>query len=278
MGLGGAERPLITGEVDSVQIDWGRRVMHVEGRDLAARLIEARTQESFQNRTGSEIAEILAGRHGLKASVTSTTTPVGRYYQLERDRVTLNQYSRATTEWDLLTWLARQEGFDLYVAGTTLHFEQPSAALPAVFTPADLIDLRMERAVALAGDMEVTVKSWHSRRQSAFTQTARVGDSGSAGRSQRYVVVRPNLTADEALSLAHRLLADIARHQSLISLIMPGEFDLTARSRIALNGTGTAFDRTYAVSDIERSLSAERGFIQTVRGRDLPAQSAGGKS
>mgnify|MGYP006982852448 CR=1 FL=1 len=48
---------LIQAGVDRVRIDPLQRSMLLEGRDLTSRLIEARTQESFVNRTASEIAD-----------------------------------------------------------------------------------------------------------------------------------------------------------------------------------------------------------------------------
>ncbi len=84
---------------------------------------------------------LLAGRHGLGAEVQPTKTPVGRYWQLEHDRITLDQFSRATTEWDLLVGLAEREGFDVWVGRGTLYFQppattvQPGAALRPVATP-----------------------------------------------------------------------------------------------------------------------------------------------
>ena len=118
---------LVQGVVDSVSIDPTLGLVRLDGRDLTSALIEARTQETFANRTSSEIASLLAQRHNLTPQVTSTTTPVGRYYQIEHDRITLNQFSRTTTEWDLLVYLARQEGFDVFVQGQTLCF-QPDGA------------------------------------------------------------------------------------------------------------------------------------------------------
>ena len=115
-------KSLVQGAVDHVDLDMGQRLVRVEGRDLTAALIETRTQETFANQTSSEIASTLAKRHNLDAQVAPTSTPVGRYYQSEHDRITLNQFSRATTEWDLLTFLAQQEGFDVFVSGRTLFF------------------------------------------------------------------------------------------------------------------------------------------------------------
>jgi len=277
----GSWQSLIVGAVDLVDIDPVNRVATIEGRDLTALLIEARTQETFSNHTSSEIATILAGRHGLTANVTATTAPVGRYYQLEHDRTTLDQFSRATTEWDLLVFLAQQEGFDVFVSGTTLYFQPPTTAtIPALtlvpfgtaLAPANVTALTMERSLTLARDIEVTVKSWNSRQQNAFTQTARSSQappsrSGSLT-PQQYVFVRPNLTTGEALQLAQTKLAELTRHELIITATMPGELALTPRDIVALAGTGTAFDQIYHVDEIERRLSTDEGFVQQVRAKN----------
>jgi phage protein D len=273
---------IVQGTVDVVEIDQLRAAATLEGRDLTALFIESRTQETFANRTASEIARLLAGRHGLTPQVTPTTTPVGRYYQDEHDRITLDQFSRATTEWDLLVFLAQQEGFDVFVSGSTLFFQPPSSTADAVqLTPDTLVELRLERSLIFSRDIEVTVKSWNSRQQSAFTQTARSskptgGSAGglAAGPVQRYVFVRPNLTLDQALQLAQRKLAELTRHERVFHATMPGELALSPRSLIALSGTGTAFDQTYFVDVVERSLSVESGFVQHLRCTNMQSGAA----
>ena len=47
---------LVQGAVDNVSIDPVLGFVNLDGRDFAASLIEARTQESFTNQTSSEIA------------------------------------------------------------------------------------------------------------------------------------------------------------------------------------------------------------------------------
>jgi phage protein D len=264
---------LVQGKVDCVVIDPITGSIHLDGRDLTAPLIETRTHETFANRTASEIASLLAQRHGLVPCVTPTNTPVGRYYQDEHDRVTLNQFSRTTTEWDLLVFLAYQEGFDAYVEGTNLHFDPAirGATPPVLVQPGDLTDLRLERSLTLARDIEVTVKSWNSRQSSAFIQKARgSGSRGtrSSGPPQNYVFVRPNLTPDEALKLAQRKLAELTRHERVIEMTMAGELVLTPRSMIMLGGTGSDFDQTYYVDVIERRLHAGGGFTQRIRAKN----------
>ena len=274
---------LVQGQVDTVTINPVTQMVRLDGRDLIASLIAAPTQETFANRTSSEIATILAGRHNLTAQAAPTATPVGYYYELEHDRITLNQFSRATTEWNLLVWLAQREGFDVWVQGTTLYFQPPQAATtPALvlwpvassFGAANVIELRMERSLMLAGDIEVKVKSWNSRQQNAFTQTASSSGGTGQGTPQSYVYVRPNLTDDAALQFAQSRLAELTQHERIITALMPGELSLTPRSMVALQGTGTAFDQIYHVDSIERHLRFDGGFVQRVRAKNASTTDA----
>ena len=276
LDAGASFTSLLTGRVDSVAIDPVVGEIRLSGRDLTGTMIETRTQETFTNRTSSEVATILASRHNLIPVVTATTSPVGRYYQNEHDRITLGQFSRATTEWDLLVFLAQQEGFDVFVAGTELHF-QPANPAPDLVQPIhanDLINLQLERSLTLARDIEVVVKSWNSRNQSAFTQTARAarqtgnGTKGHSGPPQRYVFVRPNLTQNDALKLAQQKLAELTRHERVLQATMPGDLTLSPRSMLTLSGTGTAFDQSYFIDTIERVLNFETGFTQHIRAKN----------
>ena len=286
LGLDGAFASLIRGTVDAIDIDPVRFTLQLTGRDYTAALIAAQTQESFQNQTSSQIATLLAGRHGLAATVTDTTTPVGRYYEIEHDSITMNQFARRTTEWDMMSFLARQEGFDLWVDGSTLYFQPPGTADSAALTPLDCTDLRLHRALTLAGDISVTVKSWNSRQQTGFVQTAKGTAGGRGGRGgrgagggggglrvppQNYVVVRPNLSPDQALQLAQQVLADVSRHERVVMLSMPGELGITPRTQLALSGTNTDFDQSYVIAEIERTISFERGFTQRLRASNTSA-------
>jgi phage protein D len=261
---------LVQGAVDGVSIDPTLGFVHLDGRDLTSSLIEARTQETFANRTSSEIATLLAGRHNLASCVTPTTTPVGRYYQSEHDRITLDQFSRATTEWDLLAFLARHEGFDVFVRGQALYFQPTAQAadLGVSVRPENVIDLKLERSLTLARDIEVVVKSWNSRQNNAFVQRARASCRGGSGRSsgasQSFVFVQPNLTPNDALKLAQRKLVELTRHERTIRISMPGELVLSPRNMITLEGTGTDFDQTYYIDVIERRMQHDGGLTERI--------------
>ena len=268
ISLGSTLVSILVGEADSISMDVINNTLDIEGRDLTRRLLDAKTQETFANQTASEIATTLAARNSLAAAITATTTLAGRYYSAEHDRITLGQFSRSTTEWDLLTFLAAREGFEVFVAAQTLYFQPRSQSAPAItLRPQDCLSLSLEHSLTLARDIQVTVKSWNTRHQAAFTQTAKASANGTraSGPPQKIVVVRPNLSTDEALQLAQRILADLSGHERLVHAEIPGELNLTPRSQVALTGTGTDFDQNYYIAELDRSFSFGQGFTQRLR-------------
>jgi len=270
VSLGGDYVNLLHGGVDSVEIDLLGDAVRLTGRDLSAGLIEARAQGTFANQTSSEVATTLAGRHGLSADVQATTTPVGRYWELEHDSLVLDGFARATTEWDLLVTLAQYEGFGIWVQGTTLHFGAvDTSAPPTVLQMAELSALHLERSLTLAQGIEVSVKSWHSRAAQCYMQTVSANQASGTGRAtQSYVYIAPNLTPDVALKLAQQRLAELTQHERVIVAEMPGELSLTPGQQILLQGTATAFDRIYSIDSVERRLDVTHGFTQQIRARN----------
>ncbi|HUB10997.1 MAG TPA: hypothetical protein VMB34_03495 [Acetobacteraceae bacterium] len=266
---------LLLGTADSISLDPITGDAHVRGRDFTAALIDTPTQETFANRTSSEIVTMLASRHSLTPVVAATTSLVGRFYESEHSTTTLNCSSRLTTEWDLLVYLAQQENFDLFIRGNSIYFQPvvPATQITQTIRPQDLIELRLERTLTLAREIQVTVKSWNTQQRSAFieqvngtlaTETASNSLFPSVA-PQRYIVVRPNLTADKALVLAGQRLSELTRHERLVEFLMPGELDLAARDFVMLTGTGTEFDQGYYITTIARTFSTRTGFLQQVR-------------
>jgi len=269
IGLAGQWASLITGNADTVSIDPIRGEVHTNGRDLAAMFVDTQIDESFENQTSSEIATLLASRRGLTAAVTPTQTLVGRYYQSGRTRTALTQHARATTQWDLLCWLAQLEGFDVWVAGQTLNFAPVPDAVPAVtVTPQDCISLRMHHALDIAAGITVVVKSWDAVSQTVVIQSSSSNPTSSLSTTR--TVVRPNLSSSDAQSLANQLLGQMSGHERSIAIEMPGDAVMFPRMAMQLAGTNTDFDGVYSICAVDRRISFQHGFTQTVEARSMP--------
>ncbi|CAH2606139.1 conserved protein of unknown function (plasmid) [Rhodovastum atsumiense] len=340
---------MIVGRTDGVSINWLTGEIDVHGRDLTSRLIDARVQESNPNLTYSQLAEKYAAEAGLTAEVTATTTLVGQRYDHQGTGTALSEFSRSTTKWDALVYLAQKEGHDIWVSGYTFHsrpHQEPDRQHPFLvrFIPGILtagapgsasrtapvftaLTLDTDRHHGLAKDVEVLVQS-HDPRTGRTYRAVRRGSAGSAsgGRSgrrrgstldpndplsiipraadsgeedplaiipgyqtgarrgrqsattappaaragvSRYTYMVPGLRSDdEAIRFAEAKLKELTEHERLISCRMPGDLVLAPRHMIQLEGTGSSFDQQYYVDKIERSVSPEGGFTQTVSAKN----------
>lgn len=282
---GGQSWPFVfVGVVDHLHLDMPHGVIEIEGRDLSSTMIETKIHETFANKKSSEIATIIAGRHGLTAQVTPTSTITGRYYQLEHDKLTTGNFHKQTTEWDLLTFLAQQEGYaPPFVIGRTLYFQpedtgnaQPmqivykprgSAAYPILNAASDM---RLERSLTLAKDIQVTAVTWNSKKKQPHTTVGKAQGARSPNSrkspTQNYVVYAPpNATPEQVDRLVEAKLKELSRHERIVNFTMPGELSLDQRSKLTLSGTGTSFDQEYFIDTVERRMDTEGGFMQHVR-------------
>lgn len=258
------------GVADEPSFEWDVLTIEITGRDLTADLIDHKTSEKYVNSTASQVATKLAQKYGLKPVVAATQTKVGRYYT--RDLVNLQD---DRTEWDLLTFLAREEGFAVYVKGRELHFEPKTAGKGEPYliryTPASAdgpptlngVRLTTSRALTVARDIEVTVTSHNSKKKLSFKAVSRRSKTqkgpGAAGSVQKYSYSIPGLTQDQAQKRADQIRDELAKHEMKLRLEGPADNLLWITDAILLEGTGTAFDQTYFPQSIIRRLKAGDG-------------------
>jgi len=279
---------LILGNVDQVDVDLARGTIEASGRDRTADFIDAKTSNYYPTQTSSEIAALLAANHGLQTQITDTTTQVGDYYKTDSKVKTTGDGVRETTEWNLLTYLAQFEGFDVFVQGNTLHFEPTASdsAQPYNVTvqqgQAGLLinaeDLHLSRNLTLAKDVIVTVISFNQKKGAVFKSTAKAqkADRSQAqgGQGQAYLFRFPNMDQQQVTAKAQQLVRQITLQERLINFTSPADLALTARARISLSGTGSGWDQSYFVDEIERKLSFDPpAFSMSVRGKNHSPQS-----
>jgi phage protein D len=258
LALGGAGLvTMLIGQIDNIRIDLLENTATLSGRDLSAQLIDSEIAETFANQTSSQIAMTIAARRGLSPNVTATQVQVGQYYELDHARNALGAGARATTEWNLLTWLALTENFALSVSGSVLNFGPPAVPVPVFYRVQDFISLSLDTATTLP--TMATVKSWNSRNKTV--NAAAAGTGGGLATT----VIRPNLTAAQAATMAVNHLTILGQHAMILTGTMPGDLVLTPTSQILLSGTESVLDRAYAVEAVTRSLDARTGFTQSVR-------------
>ncbi|UZO91774.1 Hypothetical protein RMP42_05985 [Roseomonas mucosa] len=287
VGDGDATQQLISGRADDVELDYPRREIRLSGRDYTADLLEAVTTEKWPNRTASEIVKDIAGRHNLTPVVTATSTRSGTYYT--RDHVRLTDES---TEWNLVTYLAEQEGFVVYLSGKELHFESPPLDADATrwvlkYEPPTLArpyaranggGLILRRNLTVARNVIVKVVSWNSKQKKSFEVTRRADKARRARGvsdlpSQTFVYRLPGLTEEQAIQEADRRLKAISQHERSVDWSGPGDVSLTPRQLLVVQGTGTEFDQPYFIDAVDRRLSDFEGFTMRIRARNRTPES-----
>jgi len=259
---------LFRGNADTLRFAPGNFQIELACRDRTADLIAKRTTEKFQNRTSSQVATQIAAEAGLTPAVEATSELVGNRYTIDRART-----PEQRTLWDLLTWLAREEGFVVFVRGDELHFRKPpdpGAARPfevvlgEVGKPpqANAARYSFERVLTLANDIKVEVRSWNHKQKKGFTKTAGRG-------STVHAYTFGGLSEAQAQNRADQLHAEISKHQMRLTIDGPADAALTQADAIAVTGAGAPFDQVYYIDSIRRRMDARSGFVWTIDARNV---------
>jgi phage protein D len=263
---------LVSGMTDTVQIDPIQQIVTIEGRDLSSTMIDAYRQQDFVNRTASEVVSAIASYHGLTPVVTATSGSVGRYFGDGYTRLSLGQFSRLRSDWDLIVQLARENSFDVFVQGSCLYF-QPSAApgdTPVVITLGDVRSMRFERTLTIASNPAARVQSWNSQNMMSYDSN-NSGDGGSttqpasAANDRPFLFCASNFTSQQVTDSAMRYASELSRLGTVLHIEMPWDLTLAPRTTILINGTGSALDTTYQIDSVERHYSTISGSSQIIR-------------
>lgn len=263
---------LISGFVDTMNVDPMAGSVSVEGRDLSASLIDGYRQQDFMNQTASEIVTAIARSRGLVPVVAATRPIVGRYYSSDYTQLSLAQYSRFRSDWDLIVQLARENEFDVFVSGSELYF-QPSAAVtpaPYLVSLGDVTSLRLQRMLLLPDSPVVKVQSWNSQTMAGYSSSDGGGDSGlgtgtAAADGNVYLFCEPNLTGQQVSQAGQRYVAEVTRLRTVLSIGMPWNFDISPRSILSLDLPAKGIVGRFRVESVDRHYNTITGSSQHVR-------------
>lgn len=273
----------IYGNVDEVDFDPVGTTVTVSGRDLTSLLIDTKTTEAWKDKTSSEVATLLASRHGLTPVVTDTTTKTGRIYEL--DHVHMNDQR---SEWDLLTYLASKEEFVAYVKGLELHFEPKPDPSEAPYTlqwepgtsdraaPAfNGKSINFTRNLTIAKGISVTVRSWNAKQKKGFTavfpkaaKSITPGNATVRGGIQSYVFVKAGMDQQKADEFAQNKHRELTRHEMKLQASLPADDLLTPNCLVQVVGTSSLFDQTYFPDSVTRRMSVGEGYVMTLTAKN----------
>lgn len=290
-GTGDLEN-MVVGGIDQldVHIFENGGVVEFSGRDLTSKFVDNKTTEKYPNKTASEIVTILANKEGLTPVVTSTTTKAGYYYT--QDYV---QLGSAIPEWDLLTYLAQRENFQVFVRGENLYFQpfpDENAADPYVLQAQTLENgqmasfngktLTITRNLNYARDVIVRVRSWNAKtgkvdvsmRATPNKKTVVAAIAQPIGEAQTFEYFYPGLSREQAIVRATNILKKITLWEKVIQTDLPGDDLLRKDDLIELRGVSDSANQTYYPDTITRTISADSGgYSMQVRAKNHSPQS-----
>lgn len=278
---GPSDLPLeIIGLADDVAYDPLKSMITLTGRDYIGRFIETKINQTFLNKVSSDVISLLATQQGLFPNVSSTSTDIGQYFQAQP-----NFISASSTQWDLMTFLAREEQYDIFVKGSDLYFQPKSTAAPypiILTTPyystaganitSNAIDIQLSRNLRLAKDIMVTVSTWNVADKKTYKKTATLkhtsGKASSTPNSYSYFY--PNLSVNQVQAKAMSLLQQISQHELTLRVTMPADPTITPQSTLIMKNTNTVLDQIYYVNSVTREMDYQTGYLMTVEAKTIP--------
>ena len=263
---------LISGMIDTIVVDPVMQTVAIEGRDLSSTLIDSYRQQDFVNQTASEVVSTIALFHGLTPIVTPTMNEVGRYYGDGYTRLSLGQFSRHRSDWDLVVQLARENSFDVFVQGSSLFF-QPSGSLeglPAHISLSDVRTIRFEQNLTISSNISARVQSWNSQDMASYAinsadNVANTIQGFESSGIQPFLFSAANFTSQQVTDSAGRYAAELSRLGTVVHIEMPWDLSLAARAAVLIDETKSPLDAIYRIDTIERHYSSTSGSSQIIR-------------
>ena len=274
---------LFVGEVDTAEIDFDQRTVHISGRDKTAKLLETKTTEKWQNHTTSEIVNDIAGRVGLSADIqVADADKVGLIFKDDYNRI-----SDQDVLYNVLVRLAQREGNAVFVKKDRLVFKpadqlgggsftiQYVAPTPQSYAQGNFTTLKASRNLASAKNVKVNVKSWQHKQEKVIESEYQ---SSGPGGDLEYTYRAPNMTKQQADKIAKSRHDEVVGRERNLSVDAPGDVTIDPEMLLTLSGTGTGFDQDYIISQIEHRFSQHEGYRMSISTRNKDKNRKGSKS
>jgi phage protein D len=274
---GGGLTQMFTGNVDRVEIEWETRIVSISGRDMTSTLHDGKTNEKWLNKQPQDIIQDLAGRVGLGVQFSSGSSDrAGLKFKDDYNRI-----SELDSYWNVIVRLAKELGCIAYVKGNTLivapwnagqggtynvFYQGPTPASPAMGT---VLKLHTARDLHLGKTIKVNHKAWQHKEGQALESEFMLNGKGG---TLQHSLKGANLTKQQQDAIAKGRINEIVSREMEIAVHTFGDVTISPSGMVSLSGTGTAFDQSYVISDIEHHWTQNAGYLMHIRGRNMDSQ------
>jgi phage protein D/phage baseplate assembly protein gpV len=266
--LGGTDETvtetLFKGEIVTVEPDFqaGGVAMVVRAYDKSHRMMRARKQRTFADRTSSDIVQEICGDYGFSVSTASSGEPHDIVIQHNE------------TDWDFIWRLARRIGFEFTLDDTDAAFEPPDANGDTVDLgyPGDLRSFR-PRITAVQQVEKVNVRGFNSSTKEAVLSTASTPQQVThAGIQRSHVVGRfegaeleiagQSFSSDgEAKDMAQAMLNQLANAYLGAEGTCAGNPKVKAGTMLNISGVGSSYSGVYRAAKVTHLLRGGGGYV-----------------
>jgi hypothetical protein len=246
----GVTAPLVTGEIDSVDIKFIEGMISVHGRCKSAKLHEKKSSEKWVNKKTGQVVQDLASRAGLSVQADPGLLNAGKFVNIDWARVTdgisFASVIHKMAELDGARWWTDASGNLQY-----RYVNSPAGIYTLNYSPgppisADFFTLTVKFNIQAAKQQKVTVKSWHPKQKKVNQGQASAGGSGGPVEYNYHI---PNLTPEQAQQYAKSKAAEHARHAYTLNAHCVGDPSIDVAMALALSGTGY-FDGQYQIDSV----------------------------
>jgi uncharacterized protein len=267
LGYPGLPQLVLIGDIASMDLTLSASAVPsvtVRGYDALHRMMRGEKTRDFKDKTDSDTASAIARDYGL-STIKVEGSPIPHEHVLQM----------LTSDFDFLSNIAKDIGFELRVEGRDLLFRKRKHDQPPTLTltaERDLLDF--SASVSASGQVsEVEVKGWDPIANQEITGKAwsstqvpmgkKVGSEAAKsafGKATRTLTDYTVSTQPQAEQLAREQLEKIALAYSQGHGTCIGRPDLRAGMSLKLEGIGSCFSGNYYVTTATHSYSPAQGY------------------
>jgi phage protein D/phage baseplate assembly protein gpV len=276
---------LFKGEIVTVEPDFqaGSVAMVVRAYDRSHRMMRARKQRAFLNKTISDIVKEVAQAYNFSVSTKSSGGPLD--FVLQHNE----------TDWEFIWRLARRIGFEFLVTDeSTAEFGPPKLDGDVELSyPEDLHSFR-PRVTAVQQVEKVNVRGFDLKSKQDVSVTASSPTQLTEAGIKRQDVAskfsgdaleisgQSFASSDEATKMAQSMLDQLANAYLGAEGSCPGNPKIKAGAKLTVKGVGSDFSGTYRIAKARHLLGTAGGytteFSNSVGEHTLLGQAGGGNS